>query len=121
MVSFMSETPKDTEPQGSRQRRVTKQNGPAIRALREISGWKSQEALATAVGIRQGTLSDIENEFADAKIPTLSRIARRLHVPLDAIMRGQFPEDAATADPGDDQDADEADTEAVPETAGVAA
>lgn len=106
----MEETPKDT---GGR--RVTRhgsrprQNGPAIRAIREKDCW-SQAALAKAVGIRQGTLSDIETEAASATVITLNKIARKLRVPVDAIMREPADEDVAGG-PGT----------AVPETAGAAA
>lgn len=82
----MNGTPKDTEPPGSRSRRATRQNGAAVRALREKDGW-SQEALAKAAGISQAGLSQIETESASAHATTLNRIARKLHVPVDAIMR----------------------------------
>lgn len=87
MVSFMKETPKDTRAPVSRRGKSAKQNGPAIRALREKDGW-TQTALAQAVGIRQASLSNIESETSNATIATLNLIARRLRVPLDAIMRG---------------------------------
>lgn len=94
MVSPMEETPRDTGV-----RRVTRdgsrprQNGPAIRAIREKDCW-TQTALAKAVGIRQGTLSDIETEAASATVVTLNKIARKLRVPVDAIMRDPADEDA---------------------------
>lgn len=107
MVSLMEETPKDTA-----SRRVTRhgtpprQNGLAIRALREKDGW-SQSALATAAGIRQASLSAIESEQSNATVRTLNILARQLRVPVAAIMR--------------DRD-DEADTDdAVPEPQGAAA
>jgi transcriptional regulator with XRE-family HTH domain len=63
-----------------------RQNGPSIKALREKDGW-SQQALAAAVGIRQGTLSLIEREVSSARVTTLNTIARNLRVPVSAIMR----------------------------------
>lgn len=83
----MEETPQDTGGQraardGSRPR----QNGPAIRAIREKDGW-TQTGLAKAAGIRQATLSGIENETSSATVVTLNRIARKLRVPVGAIMR----------------------------------
>jgi DNA-binding XRE family transcriptional regulator len=74
-----------------------RQNGPAICALREKDGW-TQTALAEAVGIRQASLSAIESESANARITTLNLIARKLHVPLDAIMRCPAAEVASAAD-----------------------
>lgn len=103
MVSLMEETPRDTgghrvARDGSRPR----QNGPAIRALREKDGW-TQTKLAKAVGIRQGTLSDIESESSNATVVTLNKLARKLRVPVDAIMRDQYAdvESEADAEPGE--------------------
>jgi transcriptional regulator with XRE-family HTH domain len=81
----MEGTLMDTRPGASRRGKPT-QNGPAIRALREKDGW-TQTAFAKAVGIRQASLSNIESETSNATIATLNLIARRLRVPLDAIMR----------------------------------
>lgn len=92
IVSSMEGTPMDTT--SSSRRRPARQNGAAIRALREKDGW-SQDALAKAAGLSQRALSNIEREEANARIANLNRIARKLHVPLDAIMR----------DPGETQDA----------------
>jgi len=71
--------------------RVTKasrvrQNGPAIRALREKDGW-SQTALAEAAGMTQANYWRIEAEAANARVESLNRIARALRVPVAAIMR----------------------------------
>ncbi len=63
-----------------------RQNGAAIRSLREKDGW-SQDALAKAAGLRQATLSVIETEYSNATVRTLNRIARQLRVPVAAIMR----------------------------------
>lgn len=79
MVSFMEGTPKDSKS-------PPRQNGAAIRALREKDGW-TQAALAEAVGIRQATLSAIESESASAYVTTLNLIARAMRVPVAAIMR----------------------------------
>lgn len=87
MVSRMKETPKDTKSRRvTRSGAVPRQNGPAIRALREKDGW-SQPELARASGISQGNLSAIETETDNAGVLTLNRIARQLRVPVAAIMR----------------------------------
>lgn len=99
MVSRMEETPKDTEsPRVTRRGRLPRQNGPAIRALREKDGW-TQDKLAKAVGIRQASLSAIERELSSAHITTLNLIARKLRVPVGAIMRdhGEAPGTEAEA------------------------
>lgn len=83
----MEGTLKDTTSAGAtRGSRPRRQNGAAIRALREKDGW-SQTALAEKVGIRQASLSAIESESANAYITTLNLIARALRVPVAAIMR----------------------------------
>jgi transcriptional regulator with XRE-family HTH domain len=64
----------------------TRQNGAAIRALREKDGW-TQDGLASASGINQAYLSLIESETRDAPVTTINRIARALRVPVAAIMR----------------------------------
>lgn len=94
MVSHMGETPKDTDGHrvardGSRPR----QNGPAIRAIREKDGW-TQTALAKAAGIKQATLSAIESELTNTTVATLNKLARNLRVPVAAIMRDRDEEDA---------------------------
>ena len=94
----MEETPQDTE--GHRVTRggsPPRQNGAAIRAIREKDGW-TQAALARAVKIKQGTLSGIEREVDNAGIAALNRIARKLRVPVGAIMRDRDDE-AAEAEP----------------------
>lgn len=95
MVSLMEETPKDaTSGRVTRHGKPVRQHGPALRALREKDGW-SQNKFAKAVGIHQSTLSAIENEQQNASIPTLNLIARKLRVPVDAIMRNPDEEDTA--------------------------
>jgi transcriptional regulator with XRE-family HTH domain len=88
MVSLMEETPEDTEAPRDPARPRTRQNGKAIRALRELSGY-SQTKFAARVGIAQGTLSGIERETDNASLTVLVQIARKLpgRVPVDAIMR----------------------------------
>ena len=84
----MEETPKDTMSRRvTRSGRPPRQNGPAIRALREKDG-QSQTALAKSARIDQSTLSAIENELSSAPATTLNRIARGLCVPVAAITRG---------------------------------
>jgi transcriptional regulator with XRE-family HTH domain len=63
-----------------------RQNGAAIRALREKDGW-SQTALAAAAGMTQANYWRIETEAANARVESLNRIARALRVPVAAIMR----------------------------------
>ena len=94
MVSHMEKTPKDTGgPRVTRDGSRPRQNGPAIRALREKDGW-TQTALAKAAGIRQATLSGIESETANATVVTLNKLARQLRVPAAAIIRDRDDEDA---------------------------
>ena len=84
---LMEGTLRDTKFSGTAPRsRPRRQNGAAIKALREKDGW-SQTALAQRVGIRQASLSAIESESANAHITTLNLIARAMRVPVDAIMR----------------------------------
>jgi transcriptional regulator with XRE-family HTH domain len=100
MVFHMEETPRDTMSGGLTRRGVRpRQNGLAIRALREKDGW-SQSALAEAAGIRQASLSAIENEQSNAAVRTLNTLARRLRVPVAAIMRDRGDEDAAAEPEG---------------------
>lgn len=83
----MNETPKDTKsPRVTRAGAPVRQNGLAIRAIREKGGW-SQNQLAKAVGIAQPSLSEIENETVNARRLTLDRIAGELAVPVGAILR----------------------------------
>lgn len=97
----MKETLKDTASRRvTRRGTVPRQNGPAIRALREKDGW-TQAGLAAAAGLSQGNLSAIESETDNAGIVPLNRIARQLRVPLAAIMRDrdEEAEDGAPAEP----------------------
>jgi DNA-binding XRE family transcriptional regulator len=72
------------------QDRKIRQNGAAIRALRERSN-HSQRSLSAAVNTTQGWISHIENNNKPASMRLLARIARELRVPLSAVTR----EDAA--------------------------
>lgn len=71
-------------------------NGAVIRALREAYGL-SREEVATAAGISRDHLSNLENGHRDGSFQTLRRIAERLHVPLDAVVRCKVPESMAAA------------------------
>lgn len=66
--------------------RSLRQNGPAIRSLREKDG-VTQEDFARTVGLSQATLSNIERERRPVSMRTLNRIARALCVPTAAITR----------------------------------
>lgn len=79
-------------------RRPVRQNGAAIRALREKDGY-SQQGLAKAAHITQTALSAIERDAASAYVTTLNRIARALCVPVSAIIRDA---DEAAEPAGDD-------------------
>jgi DNA-binding XRE family transcriptional regulator len=93
----MERTLADIESSDPDRRQLPKrQNGAAIRALREKDGW-SQTALAREVGIRQATLSGIESESANAQVTTLNRIARALRVPVAAVMRDCMTAEAGSA------------------------
>ena len=92
----MEETPRDTESV-----RVTRggcpprQNGPAIRALREKDGW-TQTALAKAAAHPAGhPLGHRERDVQRRYVVTLNVLARKLRVPVAAIMRDRDDEDAA--------------------------
>jgi transcriptional regulator with XRE-family HTH domain len=66
---------------------MTRQNGAAIRALRRKDG-QSVSDLAEACGLTNAqSLVNIENEFRQASIELLNRIARALGVPVAAILR----------------------------------
>lgn len=81
----MQRTLGDTESERDTLRKSpTRQNGAAIRALREKDGM-SQTALAAKVGIRQASLSAIESGAANAYVTTLNKIARALCVPTAAV------------------------------------
>jgi transcriptional regulator with XRE-family HTH domain len=66
----------------------TRQNGAAIRAIREREGLSVSE-LATSVGISDPHLRNLELEHKDARPETLALIARGLRCPLAAIANGQ--------------------------------
>ena len=68
----------------------TRQNGAAIRALRRKDGRKVSE-LAEAVGLHVQALTNIENGFRQASWETLSRIAKALCVPVEAIANDLQP------------------------------
>lgn len=63
-----------------------RQNGAAIRSLREKDGWH-QPDFAKLVGVSQAALSNIEREKRGARPATIYRIARVLRVPVAAITR----------------------------------
>jgi DNA-binding XRE family transcriptional regulator len=63
-----------------------RQNGAAIRSLREKDGWHQPE-FARKVGMSQSALSNIEREKRSARPATIHRIARALRVPVAAITR----------------------------------
>ncbi|HTW02415.1 MAG TPA: helix-turn-helix transcriptional regulator [Streptosporangiaceae bacterium] len=73
------------EPPGRAQARL-RQNGAAIRSLREKDGWHQPE-FARKVGMSQSALSNIEREKRSARPATIHRIARVLRVPVAAITR----------------------------------
>src|SRR5262245_19020301 len=63
-----------------------RQNGAAIRCLREKDGWHQPE-FAKKIGMSQSALSNIELEKRSARPATIHRIARALRVPVAAITR----------------------------------
>jgi transcriptional regulator with XRE-family HTH domain len=63
-----------------------RQNGAAIRCLREKDGWHQPE-FARKVGMSQAALSNIEREKRSARPATIHRIAHALRVPVAAITR----------------------------------
>lgn len=96
----MKETPKDNEsPRVVRANPLKRQNGIAIRVIREKEGL-SQNQLAKAAGIAQPSLSEIEGETVNAKLTTLNRIAHQLHIPVGAIVRGRYSEDTIVESEG---------------------
>jgi DNA-binding XRE family transcriptional regulator len=82
-----------------------RQNGAAIRSLREKDGWHQPE-FARKVGMSQSALSNIEREKRSARPATIHRIARVLRVPVAAITRerdepaGQWPQPGIGASGG---------------------
>ena len=82
----MQRTLRDTKSPGQAPRpKAKRQNGAALRALREKDGW-SQTQLAKAAEMTQANYWRIEAEAANAKVETLNKIARALRVPVAAIM-----------------------------------
>ena len=71
---------------GGREPGRLRQNGAAIRSLREKDGWHQPE-FARKVGMSQSALSNIEREKRSARPATIGRIARALRVPVAAITR----------------------------------
>ncbi len=67
-------------------RAVTRQHGPAIRALRKKDGYEVQE-FANMIGISYSHLQNIEHENKAASEEDLNKIARLLGVPLAAVSR----------------------------------
>lgn len=80
---------------GGLSRRRLRQNGAAIRSLREKDGWH-QPDFAREVGVTQAALSNIEREKRGARPATIHRIARVLRVPVAAITR-EFDEPDSSA------------------------
>jgi DNA-binding XRE family transcriptional regulator len=77
-------TASDTD--GGLARARLRQNGAAIRSLRQKDGWH-QPDFAREVGVTQAALSNIEREKRGARPATIHRIARVLRVPVAAITR----------------------------------
>lgn len=65
-------------------------NGAAIRAIREALGI-TRDQVAEAAGITTGAFANIENG-RDSTPPVLRRVAERLHVPMDAVVRCKLPD-----------------------------
>ena len=68
-----------TEPMG-------RQNGAAIRAIRELSKMSPAE-LALAAGIKEQSLRNIENGTRPASDQVIYAIAGKLGVPVEAITK----------------------------------
>ncbi len=79
---------------GGLARRRLRQNGAAIRSLREKDGWHQPE-FARKVGVTQAALSNIEREKRGARPATIHRIAHALRVPVAAITREYDETDAS--------------------------
>jgi transcriptional regulator with XRE-family HTH domain len=75
-----------TKKPGDRASGRLRQNGAAIRSLREKDGWH-QPDFAREAGMSQSALSNIEREKRSARPATIHRIARVLRVPVAAITR----------------------------------
>ena len=59
-------------------------HGAAVRAIREMSGI-SISAFAPRVGVTQGYMSNVELGHKQPTVEFMSRVARELAVPLDAV------------------------------------
>ena len=82
----MQRTLRDTKsPEQAPRPKKKRQNGAALRALRQKDGL-SQTALARRAGMTQANYWRIEAEAANAKVETLNMIAHELRVPVAAIM-----------------------------------
>lgn len=80
---------------------TVRQNGLAIRALREKDGW-TLVALAEYLGVVKSTVSKIENEQQRVQASLLNQIARALCVPVGALVRdgvATLPEYVPAAQP----------------------
>lgn len=66
-------------------RESVRQDGQAIRRLRQHTGVKVSE-LADQVGVAAGTLHNIENGHNTASIEVLHRIARQLDVDVQQLL-----------------------------------
>lgn len=56
--------------------------------IKELRGKQAQEQLALAAGISTSTLSRIERELYQPRLPTLRKIAQALGVPLGELLDG---------------------------------
>jgi transcriptional regulator with XRE-family HTH domain len=92
---------------------VGRQNGAAIRALREKDK-RSPADMARHVGLHPQALRNIENNSKPAGSDTIKAIADILDVPIEAITRDGCPLE-------DDAPVNETVTEEAPEPDGVAA
>ena len=73
---------------------LTRQNGYAIRAIREKDG-QSVEGLAKVIGISTSYMRSVENESRSIGAAAISRVAAALGVPTVAIRNRAVPEDTA--------------------------
>lgn len=64
---------------------LCRQNGAAVRRIRQQSGIKPRQ-LAALVDCHPGSLSNIENEQFQASVELLYRIARALDVPVADLL-----------------------------------
>lgn len=70
----------------------TRQNGAAIRAIREREGLTVSE-LASSVGITDPHMRNIELEHKNARPETLARIAKGLRCSIRAVANGDVEDD----------------------------